>query len=131
MLAVDVDDRTAVLALLGVVRDGPALGGGLLELATDETLDGRDGGLGVGDCLVLGCLADDTLAILAECDDRRRGAVTLGVDDDRGLATLENRYTRVRGAKVNTNNLAHYGLHEIWPSKLRLGSRALFDLMIV
>ena len=106
-MPVDLDHVAAILALDHVVSDGRALRLGLVIVATDETLDGRDGVLGVGDGLVLSRLADDSLAILAETDNGRSGAVTFRVDDDRGLAALENRHGRVGRAKVNTNNLAH------------------------
>ena len=62
---------------------------------------------GVGDRLVLGGLADDALAVLAERDDRRRRAVALGVDDDRRLAALEDRDRRVRRAQVDAQHLRH------------------------
>ena len=107
VLAVDVDIGTSVLARLHVVGDGLALGLGLGVVAADETLDGRDGVLGVGDGLVLRRLADDPLPILAETDDRGGRAVTLRVDDDRWLAALEHCHGRVRGAQVDTDDLSH------------------------
>ena len=106
-MPVDLHHVTAVLALDDVVGDSRTLGLGLIIIATDEALDRRNGVLGIGNSLVLCCLADDALAILAETDNGRSGAVTFRVDDNRGLAALENRHGRVGRAKVNTNNLAH------------------------
>ena len=107
VMPVDLHHVTAVLALDDVIGDSRALGLGLIIVATDEALDRRNGVLGVGNSLVLCCLADDALAILAETDNGRSGAITFRVDDNRGLAALENRHGRVGRAKVNTNNLAH------------------------
>ena len=106
-LAVDVDHVAAVLAVLDVVGDGAALRGGLGVVAADEALDGGDGVLRVGDGAVLSGLADDQLAVLLEGDDGRRGAVALCVDDDGGLAALEDGHCRVGGAQVDADNLAH------------------------
>ena len=105
-LALDVDLDAAVLALGDLVGHRLALRGGLLELATDETLDRLDGVLRVGDRLVLRGLAHDALAV-AECDDRRRGAIAFGVDDDGRLAALEDGHCRVGGTEVDTENLGH------------------------
>ena len=107
VLAVDLDDGTAVLALLDVVRNGLLLFEGLGVCTADEALDGADRVLGVRDCLVLCSLAYDTLAIFAEALDRRRGAVTLCVDEDFGHGALHDRHRRVGGAQVDTKNLCH------------------------
>ena len=107
VLALDVDLDAAVLALRDLVGDGLALRGGLLELAADEALDRLDRVLRVGDRLVLRGLAHDALAVLAERDDRRRGAIAFGVDDDGRLAALEDGHRRVGGTEVDTENLGH------------------------
>ena len=106
-LAVDVDDRTAVLAAHHLVRDGLLLLGGFGEAAADESLDRRDGVLGVGDRLVLGGLADDAFAVLAEAFDRRRGAVALGVHENSRLIAFHDGHGGVRGAKVDAQDLSH------------------------
>ena len=108
VLAVDVDDRAAVLALADVVADGLALVGGLIIGAADEALHGRHGVLGVGDRLVLSGLADHALAVFAEALHGRGGAVAFGVHQDFGLAALHDRHSRVRRAKVDTKNLSHF-----------------------
>ena len=54
----------------------------LAHLAAHEPLDGEDGVLRVRDCLALGDLADEALAVLREADDRRGRATAFGVGDD-------------------------------------------------
>ena len=80
--------------LLVVDGDGP--------VGAHVALDGRDGAVDVVDGLALGDLADQHLAGLGECNNRRRGAATLGVGDDGGLATFENGDDGVSGSEVNT-----------------------------
>ena len=108
VLAVDVDHRAAVLALLQLVADGLALFRRLVVGTADEALHGRHGVLGVRDGLVLRGLAHDALAVLAEALDRRSGAVALGVHEDFGLGALHDGHGGVRRAQVDTKNLAHY-----------------------
>ncbi len=108
VLAVDVDDRAAVLALLQLVADGLALFRRLVIGTADEALHGRHGVLGVRDRLVLRSLADDALAVLAEALDRRGGAVALGVHENFGLGALHDGHGGVRRARVDAQNLAHY-----------------------
>ena len=107
ILALDVDDGTATLALLDLIRHGLDLGGALGVLAAHEALDGEHGVLGVGHGLVLGGLAHDAVTLGTEAHDGRGGAVALGVHDDRGLTPLEHRHRGVGGTKVDTQNLAH------------------------
>ena len=107
-----------------VVGDGAALRGGLGVVAADEALDGGDGVLRVGDGAVLSGLADDQLAVLLEGDDGRRGAVALCVDDDGGLAALEDGHCRVGGAQVDADNLAHDD-HPFWRVGIRTCLQAL------
>ena len=71
ILALDVNDRTAVLAGLDLVAYLGLLSLRLVEGAADEALDGRNRVFRVGDCLVLRSLADDALAVLAEALHRR------------------------------------------------------------
>ena len=89
-LALDVDDRAAILARLDLVAHLGLLSLRLVEGATDETLDGRNRVLRVGDCLVLRSLADDALAVLAEALDRRGGAIAFGVHEDLRLAAFHD-----------------------------------------
>ena len=108
ILALDVNDRTAVLAGLDLVAYLGLLSLRLVEGAADEALDGRNRVFRVGDCLVLRSLADDALAVLAEALDRRGGAIAFGVHEDLRLAAFHDCHCRVRGAQVNTENLRHY-----------------------
>jgi molybdate transport system substrate-binding protein len=64
--------------------------------------------LGVGDGLALGNLADQPVTRLRKADNRRRRPASLLVGDDNGLATLHDGHDRVRSAKVDTNDLAHF-----------------------
>ena len=70
-------------------------------------LDGADGPVDVGDCLPLGDLADEHLAVLGEGDDRRGRPGTLGVRDDGGVSTLEDGDDGVRRAQVNSDRTCH------------------------
>ena len=70
-------------------------------------LDRPDGAVGVGDRLALGHLADEDLAVLGEGDDARGGACALGVGDDGGFATLEDRDDRVGRPEVDSDGSAH------------------------
>ena len=74
---------------------------------THVTLDGNDGALCVGNSLVLCGLANNALALLVECNDRRRGSCTLAVRDDNGFAALHNCNTGIGSTQINTDNLAH------------------------
>ena len=107
VLAINLDNGTVAGAALDGVRDGLELGADLVIATAHETLDREDRVLGVGDGLVLGGLAHDTVAVGTEANNGRRGAVTLGVHDDGGLAALEDGHCRVGCTKVNTENLAH------------------------
>ena len=107
ILALDIDDGTAALALLDLVRHSLDLGGALGVLAAHETLDGEHGVLGVGDSLVLSGLTHDAVAVGTEAHDGRGGAVALGVHDNGRRTALENGHCGVSSTKVDTKNLAH------------------------
>ena len=107
VLALDLDDGARSGAALDGVGDGLELGANLVVATAHKALDREDGVLRVSDRLVLRGLADDAVAVGAEADDGRGGAVTLGVDDDRGLSALEDGHGRVGGAKVDAKNLTH------------------------
>ncbi len=115
LLALDLDDSPAVLALHDLVRDGRTLGLGLLEPAPDEALDRCDRVLRIRDRLVLRGLPDDPFAFFAEGHDAGRRAVTLRVDDDRRLAALQDSHRRVGRTEVDPQHLAH--LHPPLPSQ--------------
>src|SRR6202020_1702001 len=77
------------------------------ELAADEALDRSYGVRRIGDGLALGGLSDQHLAILGEGNDGRRGAITLAVLDDFGLAALHDRDARIRRTEIDTNHFTH------------------------
>ena len=95
------------LVLVGnnVVRDELLVGlDGLVgEVATNQTLDVKDGVVGVDGGLILGGIADETVAILHEGNVRGSDAVTLIVGNDFDAAILEDTDARVRRAEINTN----------------------------
>ena len=115
VLAVDLHDRAAAHAGLDLVRDGLELGADLVVATAHEALDREDGVGGVGDGLVLGRLADDAVAVGAEADDGRGGAVALGVDDDGGVATLKDGHSRVGGTEVDTEDLVAHRMSLLLP----------------
>jgi len=86
--------------------EGPGLDvlldGGVIEAATDETLDIEDGVDGVHSSLVLGSLTDQTL-LVGERNERRGGERTLLVGNDLDIGTLVRGNARVGGSQVNAN----------------------------
>ena len=75
--------------------------------AADQTLDGEQGVLRVGDRLALRGLAHHDLVVTGVGDDGGRGAVALGVLDDLDAVALHDGHTGVGGAKVDTDDLSH------------------------
>ena len=92
---------------------GDLLRGVLLALDVDcparahLALHRADGPVWVGHRLPLSHLADEHLAVLGERDDRRRGAGSLGVFDDPGLAALQHAHHGVCRAKVDADRTCH------------------------
>ena len=84
-----------------------ALGLRLFELATDETLDGVDGVGGVGDGLSLGDLADESLALVREADDRGSGTTALFVRHDLNRARFEYGHATVCRPQIYSDYFAH------------------------
>src|SRR3712207_6322637 len=78
-----------------------------LPVGAHVALDRPDGAVDVGDRLVLRRLPDEHLAVLGEGDDRRGGARTLGVRDDRRLPALEDGDDGVGGAEVDADRSCH------------------------
>src|SRR6185437_15791361 len=79
----------------------------VLELASDEALDGEKGVLRIGDRLALGRLANQHLVVLREGDDRWGGTVALAVLDHAGLAALHDGHARIGRAEVDADYLCH------------------------
>ena len=73
----------------------------------DQALDREDGLFRIGDRLALGRLADETLAIVGEGDDRRGGARTLGVLDDFGRRAFHDGDAGIGSAEVDADDLSH------------------------
>ena len=108
LLAAHVEDALSpFLARDDLVGDALDLLGHLFEAAADEALGAEDGVLGVGHGLALGDLADEDLALVVPCDDARRDARALLVDDDLGLAPFHDRDDAVGRAEVDADDLAH------------------------
>ena len=106
LLARDVDAHVAVRGLDDLVRHHLALFADLAELAAHEPLDREDGVLRVRDGLALRDLADEPLAALRERHDRRRRAAAFGVRDDDGCVAFHDGDHGVRGAEVDSDDLA-------------------------
>jgi NAD-specific glutamate dehydrogenase len=76
----------------------------VVELPTNQTLEGGDGVLRVDDCLSLSGQAHETLAVLGERDDRGRCPCTFRVLDDAGSLALHDGDARVGRTEVDTDN---------------------------
>ena len=71
------------------------------------TLDGRNGAVGVGNCLTLCYLTYQTFAVLLECNNRGGGTCAFSVGDNDYVAAFHNGYARVGGTKVDANDFCH------------------------
>ena len=85
VLAVNVHNSTATIAILYHVSNGLLLFAGLSIRTTDETLYRCDGVFRIGNGLVLCGLAYRALAVLAKANNGRRGAVAFCVNQNFGL----------------------------------------------
>ena len=103
---VDLDRRDAFLPFDHLVRDELDLLGHLGHAPAHEALDRVDGARRVRDRLALGDRADQALAVVREADDRGRRAAAFLVRDDDGLPALHHGHARVRGAEVDSDDLA-------------------------
>ena len=81
-----------------------------LVIGTHLSLNGRNGAVGVGDSLTLCNLANHTLAVFRESNNRRSGAGAFGVCNHNGLAAFNNSDAGVCSTKVNTDSLRHNSL---------------------
>ena len=75
--------------------------------ATHESLDREDRVLGVGHLLVLGGLADETLAFFRERNNRGGDPVARAIDQDFRLRAFHDGDARVRGAEVDSDDFGH------------------------
>ena len=76
-------------------------------LPPHEPLDGKNGVFRIGDRLTLGNLPDKTLRVLAHRNHRRREPASFRIGYHLGLAAFHDRNYGVRGAQVNSDDLAH------------------------
>ena len=79
----------------------------ILEAATDQAFNREQRVLRVSHCLTFSRLTYQSFAVLCISNDRRRGAVTLGVFKYACGSTIHNRDTRVSRPQVDTNNFTH------------------------
>src|SRR5205085_2514769 len=100
-LAVHFDPGIAIAGLGDLVGDElfVLLDGGVVVATADQALDRENGALGIRDRLALGRLADETFAIIGECDDRRRGPHAFGVLNDFRRFAVHYGDARIRGAE--------------------------------
>ena len=70
-------------------------------------LDGADGAVNVGHCLVLGRLPDEDFTVLGEGHDGRGGAGSLCVGDNLCFSAFQDGDAGVGGAEVNTYCASH------------------------
>ena len=81
--------------------------GDLIDAAADEAFHRIEGVFRVHHRLAFGDLTHQLVLVLGVGHDGGRGAEALGIGDHGGLAALHHRNAAVRGAKVNSDNLAH------------------------
>ena len=91
--ALNLDDCATVGTSLDLVRDSLDLRLNLVKLAAHETLDGEDSVYRVGDSLVLCRLTNNAVTVCAEADNGRSCAVSLCVNDNSWLSTLEDSHS--------------------------------------
>jgi len=114
-LVLDLDVHVAVRRLgQAVGHEAPRLLDlGRVELPADQALHREHGVLRVRECLALGDLAHEPLALGGESHDRRRRARAFLVGDHLRHAALHDRDARVRRAQVDADHLA-----QVWTSLL-------------
>mmetsp|Transcript_38599 Transcript_38599/g.64948 ORF Transcript_38599/g.64948 Transcript_38599/m.64948 type:complete len:537 (-) Transcript_38599:420-2030(-) len=98
------DDGLAVGALGNLERHALDLLVAIVVVASDDTLDVEEGAVGVHGRLPLGGVAHHA-ALVVERHPGGSGAVALGVRKHLGLAVTPDRNARVRGTKIDTNDV--------------------------
>ena len=78
----------------------------ILEVPTDQPLDGEQGVFRVGHRLALGRLTDQR-SLVGKADHGRRGARALGVLNHAGILAVHNGQAGVCGSEINTDNFSH------------------------
>ena len=107
MFAVNIDADVAVAGFVDLVRHLLDLAGDLAILAAHKTLDRVERVFRIGDSLAFGHLPDKPVAVLCECNDRRRRTSTLTVCYDDRLAAFHNGDYRICRSQIDSNYLAH------------------------
>ena len=107
LAAVDIHTRRIVIAANHLIRRTLDLLCHLIVSFAHKTFDREDRTLGVRNRLTFGRIADLTLAVVGERDDRRSRTMPFGIRNYDGFVTFHHCDTRVRRAQVNTNNLCH------------------------
>src|SRR5690606_3064693 len=83
------------------------LDGRIVIAAADQALHRENGFLWIGHRLPLGRLAGEALAVIAEGDNRRRGARAFGIFDHFRRFAVHHRNARIRRAKVDADHFTH------------------------
>ncbi|MNB90809.1 NAD-specific glutamate dehydrogenase [compost metagenome] len=79
----------------------------VLEAAANQAFDRKQGVLRVCHGLTFSRLTNQSFTVLGISNDRRRGAIALGVLQHTCSSAIHNRYTRVGSPQVDTNNFTH------------------------
>ena len=103
----DLDPHIICRPLHHFERNHLAFDLSLLKTATDETLDGVDGVLGIHNGLSFGSLADQALAVLVERHNGRAQAPTFRRGNDGGCAALHHGDDAVGCSEIDSDDLSH------------------------
>src|SRR5262249_21367592 len=116
-LAANVERAVAIRRADDLVRHAPRFFTHLFEAPPNETFRAEDGVFRIRDGLPLGDLADENLTLVVPGDHARRDARALLVHDDLGLPPFHDRDAAVRGAEIDSDDLAHGLLPPRGPSE--------------
>ena len=107
LLAADLDAGVAVVAADHFIRHHLHFFVDFVVAPAHEALDGEDGVLRIGNGLAFGHLADEPLPTFGEGHNRRCGAGSFLIGDDRGLAGFYHGHAGIGGAQVDTDDFSH------------------------
>ena len=115
-LAAGLDPGVSVVAAHDPVGDQPLalLDHRVVKTSADQALDREDGVLWIGDGLTFGRLPDEQLAILGECDHRRRRPRSFGVFDHLGLPAFHYGDTGIGRTEIDADYLAGHVRLRSW-----------------
>src|SRR5262249_19906628 len=108
-LTVDLNPGVAIRSLGDLVRDQllVLLDHWVVVAPADQALDCEDRLFGIGYRLALGRLSNETLAVVGEGHDRRRGTHAFSVFDNLRRLAFHDGDARIVGAEVDADDLAH------------------------